>query len=146
MTAADGTRVIRLDAVPVALVLRSQDHLDELVRELQIIAIGVATATTDEPSPGRLASLVSEALERLDTMRAMTREQVRAAAEAGSETVALEITIPEGAAADIHQLVDLLDEADRLCEEGALLTLASPPEVRAFRREMAEQLVRQLTG
>ena len=141
--AADGL-VVRLEKLPVALVLRAQEHIDELVRELQIITIGVQMATTDGPPAGRLGALVTEALDRLETVRALTRQQVRAAADDGRETVALEITVPRRAAGDISALMDLLDEADRLCDEGELLTLASPPDVRAFRRRVADQVLRQL--
>jgi hypothetical protein len=144
VTPADGARVVRVDDVPVDLVLRSQEHLEELLREMQIITIGMQTATTADNPTGRVGRLVGEALERLEAARALTHEQARAVADAGGALVSLELSLPEGAAEDIRRLTELLEEADRLCEEGALITLASPPEVRSFRRDMAERLIRQL--
>lgn len=137
-------RSVRVEGVPVDLAVRSQEHMEELVRELQIIAIGIETgSTTDEP-PARVARLISELLERHAAVRSANREVLREAALGGIGEVALEMELPVAAADDIRQLLLLLDQADRLCEEGALLTLASPPEVREFRRRAAEQLLDQL--
>lgn len=137
-------RSVRVEGVSVDLAMRSQEHMEELVRELQIIAIGMETDSATGEPPVRVAGLISELLERYAAVRSANREVLRGAADAGVGEVTLEMELPVDAAEDVRQLLVLLDRADRLCEEGALLTLASPPEVRQFRRRVAEQLLEQL--
>lgn len=54
--------------------------------------------------------------------------------------------MPPAVAAAAAQLRDLLDEADEFCCAGDLLTLATQPEGRAFRRWYLDEFRRQIDG
>ena len=51
---------------------------------------------------------------------------------------------PREAGESVLQLQELVTEADRLCEQEQLLTLASPPELRELRAWMAHEVSGQL--
>ena len=44
------------------------------------------------------------------------------------------------------RMADQLDEIDRYCEQGQLLTLAATPAVRQFRRWYVQEVADQLAG
>lgn len=136
--------MIRLEGVPVALFLESQDHQHDLIRELQLIEIGgrLDPATTEVSH--RLARLITDILTRYGQVRSATRRQALAALDRGEGHVTLEVPAAPGMAEALAEWLRLLEEADEVCHMGELLVLASSPEVRALRRWYAEQLTSAL--
>jgi hypothetical protein len=134
----EGWKTIRMPQAPVRLALRIDQHLDDLVRELQLIDAGGASPARDV---GRLIeSLVSHRA----YARHMGRRIAQDAAEAGLEHVDIEMTLPRAAAADIALLLEIVEEADRLCDEQELLTLSSTPEMVSLREWFTETMIDQL--
>lgn len=135
-----GWVLVRLAACPVELSLRQDQHLDELVRELQLLDAERGPAQSRALAEQIRGLLLSPAHARLTGRR--TAERAR---DAGAETVDVEMAMPR----EFHVLVQQLDEsvkrADLLCEEGLLLTLASPPELRSLRAWMTHEIVAQTT-
>ena len=131
-----GWHVVRLVDCPVALSLAQDEHLDELVRELQLIG-----PRNDEPA---LASVIRGLLDGQAQARHMGRRTAQDAAAEGREHVTVEMVLPSGAAEQVEQLDAAVAEADALCERERLLTLTSPPEVRALRRWMRDELSDQI--
>jgi anti-sigma regulatory factor (Ser/Thr protein kinase) len=133
-----GWALVRLVQCPVALSLRQDSHLDELVRELQLLAVdegnGESAAIADEIR----GLLVSPTHARLTGRRAaeLARQQHLAAVD-------IEMAMPREFSIVAQQLHRAVAKADRLCEEGRLLTLASPPELRELRAWMTHEIVRQ---
>lgn len=161
---------VRLLQVPLPLLTAAQQASDELMREFTLIASQLRRdpvdssgngpedrnrpADTSHPSgegrllPARLVSIV-------ETLNAgygpFTGEQdaVIDQAVASGEPVLPELTykVPSSAAAAAVTLSHLLDEADEYCQAGQhLLTLATPPELVAFRRWFLEEFPRQTRG
>ncbi len=136
-----GWTLVRLVSCPVELSLRQDRHLDELVRELQLMS-------------GDVASERSQALaERLEGLlggpahaRHTGRMEAMQAAAAGLEHLDVEMAIPNELAHGVSELQETVSEADRLCEEARLLTVASSPELRALRSWMTEEINAQVEG
>ena len=131
-----GWHRVRLVDCPVALSLSQDDHLDELVRELQLLDV-----RTDEPE---LAPVIRGLLDGQAQARHMGRRTAQEAAAAGRERVTVELVLPEPAAEQVERLDAAVAAADALCERERLLTLASPPEVRRLRTWMRDEIHDQI--
>ena len=142
---SEGTAVqrrVRLLRVPTDVQVRNMRHLDDLVHELHILQAGVNSGRA-EVGP-RLAALLSEILETYAPARDAVREQAEAALAQGREVVDIDVDLPPEAAGAAAHLFDRLADADRLCEELELLTMAAPPEVTELRGWMTAQIVAQV--
>lgn len=137
----DGWGVVRLLGCPVELALRSDQHLDELIRELQLI-----NADEENPPSRQIARVIEGLLQAPAFARHTARRIVQEAAAAGLDVVDVEMTLPRQIAATVRDLERAVRRADALCERAELLTLASTPELRAIRTWMAECLVTQPEG
>lgn len=131
-----GWHVVRLVDCPVGLSLAQDDHLDELVRELQLVH-----PHSQEPE---LASVIRGLLEGQAQARHMGRRTAQDAAAEGREQVTVEMVMPSPAAEQVEQLDAAVAAADALCERERLLTLASPPGVRALRAWMRDEVRDQI--
>lgn len=140
----DITETVVLPAVPVRLLLESQDHQHDLIRELRLIDLGERFDVTSADSPLDLARMINEILVRYGHVRAATREQAVAALNEGKEVVDLKVPVRHGMADALRRWLQLLEEADRFCDQGDLLTLAAPLAVRELRRWYVEQLTGRL--
>jgi hypothetical protein len=138
---------VELRRVPVELQARAAEHAEELQREFVLISEGLQH-TDDAPAlPRRLLDLV-ETLRR--EFGGFTTEQEDAFDEAvrtGVPTIDLRFRVPPAAAQAAVALGRMLDEADEYCREGRhLLTLATPPDLVAYRRWYLQQFVDQTGG
>jgi hypothetical protein len=128
-----------LRGCPVELSLRQDEHLDELVRELQLLAID-----RDNVRSRELAARLQELLGAPAHARHLGRRTAHDAAAAGRDVVDVEMFLPREVGGAARHLQAVVEAADRLCEEEELLTVASPPEVRELRAWMTDQVERQL--
>lgn len=133
-----GWVLIRLAQCPVALSLRQDAHLDELVRELQLLA-----ADRNNPTAQATANEISELLHSPAHARLTGRRTAERARAEGLSHVDVEMAIPREFSDVVKQLHAVVSRADELCREDRLLTLASSPEVVALRTWMTEQIVAQ---
>ncbi len=131
-------RVVLLGC-PVAASLRQDEHLDELIRELQLLA-----ADQDQPRSRQVAQELRGLLAGPAHARHLGRRTALDAAAAGLATVDIEMAMPREAAGAVLRLQELVSEADRLCESEQLLTLASSPELRRLRAWLTHEVAGQL--
>jgi hypothetical protein len=134
----EGWGRVRMVGCPVLLSLRQDQHLDELVRELQLISI------EDNPRSRELATQMEHLLEGPAAARHTGRRVAQDAAAAGLDSIDLEMAMPREFSHEVEKLQESVQLADRLCEEMHLLTLASAPDIQALRVWMAEQVAGQL--
>jgi anti-sigma regulatory factor (Ser/Thr protein kinase) len=134
-----GWTKVRLAACPVRLSLRQDEHLDELIRELQLLQIDEG-----ETRSQALASQIEGLLVAPAHARLTGRRIAQLADEAGIEHVDVEMALPVEASEMIRALQSAVSAADRLCEDMELLTLSSSPELRDLRRWMTEEIVAQI--
>ena len=137
-TLPEGWGLVRMIACPVDLSLRQDQHLDELIRELQLISID------DNPGSRQLAGQLQDLLRGPAAARHTGRRVAQEAAAAGRQSIDIEMAMPREFSAEVEKLQEAVLHADRLCAEMQLLTLASTPELVALRAWMTEQVSHQL--
>ena len=134
----DGWVTVRLAGCPVRLSLRQDEHLDELIRELQLVG-----AYLPNPRSQALALELQGLLSGPAHARHMGRRTAQQAAAEGHELIDVEMAMPREFSAEVEKLDKAVKAADVLCEEMRLLTLASPEDLRALRAWMTEEIVQQ---
>jgi anti-sigma regulatory factor (Ser/Thr protein kinase) len=135
----EGWVVVRLAGCPVSLSLQQDQHLDELVRELTLMS----AAEGSTPESGALARRLEAILRSPAQARAAGRRQAQAALARGERLVDVEMAMPREFSTEVRRLDEAVREADVLCEQQRLLTLASTPELRAFRAWMVAEISAQ---
>ena len=133
--------VLLLD-LPVKVHVVAAAHQEALQREIDIISIDDQSA-----APARLLVLIDEVQERFGGLSEHPAAELQAAIDRGAATVDLTYVVPPDAAEAAERLLQVLDEVDEYCRRGEhLLTLASPPEVVAYRRWFLGEFAAQLRG
>ena len=128
---SDEEVVIRLLGAPVQLFPATQQHTEALLREYALMAMELESGQ----SAPRLV---------LD-MRAVAA-QIRAAVDSGLGTADLVVAAPESAKTTVADACVALEVADRLAEDGHLLSPPALPEVRWCRDWFLSEVVSQLSG
>lgn len=132
--------MVRLAQCPVGLSLQQDRHLDELVRELQLLSVDQGSVESAALAEEIRGLLVSPTHARLTGRR--TAERAR---EEGKEVVDVDMAMPREFSGLILQLHEAVTRADELCRDGRLLTLAAPPGVQELRSWMTHEIVAQAT-
>lgn len=143
---ADGLVELCLQRLPLSVYLEAEQHNDALLRELTLMVESARSLPDGPEVPRRLLELAEEVRSELRTATDSIRTQVEEAIRQGAVTVDLAVAVPVTGWAILLRMADQLDEADRYCEEGQLLTLASSPTVRALRRWYVTEVAEQLGG
>ena len=129
---------VRLAGCPVRLSLRQDEHLDELIRELQLVG-----ADRANPTSQALAVELRDLLSGPAHARHMGRRVAQQAAQEGREYIDVDMAMPREFSAEVEKLDLAVKAADVHCAEMRLLTLASSDELRALRAWMTEEIVQQ---
>ena len=132
-----------LGEVPTPLLLSAKAHVDNLVREFTLAAVG-ADSNVSGQLPPHLATLIETVVTRFSEARQAIKRQALAAANLGLPYVRLELNLPASAAGAGEEYLRALDEADGYCHAARLLTVESPPRHRLFRQWYVGELVAQL--
>ena len=134
-SAVEATFVVHLLGLPPDLALATIEYGDAVLREHALLTIGAASGRARGsawPTPAiDLGPLLGQAA---------------AAQEAGRTAIDVVLDFPVGAGPAALERLALVDEADRLAQEGELLTPAAVPEVGACRRWLFGQIGLQAEG
>lgn len=146
MTDAPHLVDVRLLEVPVAVRGRSMQHGEELVREMTLVA-----QSEDLPGtalPQRLVQLAKEVRSTYGVFSVKADQEFDAAVARGDEVIdELVYHVPPTMGPFVRHLIEVLDEADAYCRAGQhLLTLATPPDIAAYRLWVLREFERQLAG
>jgi anti-sigma regulatory factor (Ser/Thr protein kinase) len=133
-----GWTLVRLAGCPVELSLQQDRHLDELVRELQLLG-----ADEGRPESTTLAHEIRDLLVSPAHARVVGRRTAERAREEGKEAVDVEMAMPRELSAMVVRLQSAVARADELCEDGRLLTLTSSRQLRELRAWMTHEIVAQ---
>jgi len=144
---AEAVLTVHVLALPVGLQRRAQQHNEGLTRELVLIAEQMRQQGHEGTLPLRLVALVEQLDHQYGGLTDAQEQQLEAAYKSGAQTVDLTYRVPGSAAAAAGALGQILDEADDFCREGRhLLTMATPPELVAYRGWFLSQFVDQAAG
>jgi anti-sigma B factor antagonist len=131
---------VRFVDLPVEIHRRSSEHREALRRELAFIE----HAQAPDAAPARLNALTTELTARYGATTEAQSNQLLGAMAAGEERIELEYELPPDIVDATAHIGALLDELDDFCREGDLLTLVTPPDVRAYRLWILEELTAQI--
>jgi PAS domain S-box-containing protein len=131
---------VTLGDVPTDLLLDAKAHVDSVVRELTLSESGSRSGVSGT-LPRHLAELVHDVVTEFAEARQAIKRQAIAAAGRGQARTTLTLTLRGDAAAAGERYLAALEEADTYARSSRLLTLAAPPQHRAFRRWYVTSLV-----
>jgi len=134
---------VRLGAVPTDLLLAAKGHIDNVVREFTLARAG-DDVQHDPEMRARFAQLIETVTRGFVDARAEIKRQAVEAASRGDVQTELVLHLPLSAADAGEQYLAALDETDAYARAARLLTLATPPTHRVFRRWYVQALVDQL--
>jgi hypothetical protein len=130
---------------PLDLYLRAQEHADDLIRELTLIANSAAVEGGHSDLPARLLVLVEQLTHQYAGVSDDVEKQRDAALDHGETRMDLTYRVPRTIAAAVRHLGEVFDEADDYCRDGEhLLTLATPPAALAYRHWLLEEFFAQI--
>jgi hypothetical protein len=124
-----------LTGMPVALWLAAREHHNTLMREFSLHEQALRSTTGEVP-----LDLVAA-----DRARSLVLAALRAAAGPGPR-VDVRVVVHRGQARWFSALRDVLDRAEQLALDGALLAPPGPPEIVAVRHWASGQVLAQLHG
>jgi hypothetical protein len=138
---------VELQGLPVAVQVRATEHMQDLQREFVLIADGLQHSQDTPALPRRLLDLVDALQRQYGGFTEEQEDQLDEAHRDGRATLDLTFRVPADVTDAAVALGTLLDEADAFCREGRhLLTLATPPDLVAYRRWYLQQFVDQVAG
>jgi serine phosphatase RsbU (regulator of sigma subunit) len=134
---------VELGEVPTGFLLAAKAHVDNLVREFNLIATGAAEGLT-APVPPHLASLLSIITEQFADARLSIKQQALQAAHEGRARTNLVLDLNLDAAEAGSAYLGALDQLDEYCRAMRLFTLETEPEHRVFRRWYVGEIMAQV--
>jgi hypothetical protein len=137
------TFTLRLRRLPTDLFVRNRRHLDDLVHELHVVAVGRDSGLEIDP---RLAEAIDAILEEFAGPREAVFVAARDAFLSGQREIDIDLTLPVAAVEKVRQALELLEEVEDLSRRGVLLTLPAPPDLWALRRWVEREVKRQAAG
>jgi hypothetical protein len=139
---------VRILRAPLRLWDRARQHTEGLVREFNLLIIGIDQADGSDRHrvPFRLVEVANSLRARYAGISDAQETELDDALERGEATRDFTYLVPRHVADACQQLLDLLDEADAYCADGELMTLVAPPDQREFRRWYLQEFIRQING
>jgi GAF domain-containing protein/anti-sigma regulatory factor (Ser/Thr protein kinase) len=142
-------RPVRVVAAPLRLVRESEDHFDDLFRELQMASLG---GPGDSARPAarqvvaRLAPLADHVKSRLAPMREPVRREIWEAVRRGDRLIDLNLLADAGMPSVFEMFAELLTESALGARRGFLLTEPPGREVVAWRQWLRNEMESQIAG
>lgn len=132
-----------LRELPVALYAASYVHHQELRRELRLLALAHGDAYPIASSISRVFRSFDDQLRGSGGTSAL---DAALEGEATSKAIDATLVVPPTLPHTASRMIDMLELADTFCRSERLLSLATSPEQRAFRRWYLGEFVRQGDG
>ncbi|MDQ4053061.1 MAG: ATP-binding protein [Actinomycetota bacterium] len=133
----EGWKLVRVPDAPVALSVRIDSHIDEVIRELQLIDSSPTSPTAEQ------ARLIN-GLVSVPFARHTARAQALDAAERGQTHMDVYLPMPREAAPSVRGLLVAMRVADQLCRDHQLLAVPASEEMDLLREWFTHSIVTQL--
>jgi hypothetical protein len=136
---------VEIRGLPLNLHARAQQQGADMQREFQLI-VEQARLHADSV-PARLLELSTQLSARYESFSDDQEQVVEDALDAGERQLdLLTFQLPAHAGDAAREVSVILDEADEYCRDGQLLTLATPPDLVAYRRWYLDNFTMQCAG
>jgi PAS domain S-box-containing protein len=133
---------VQLGAVPTEFLLAAKSHIDDVVRELELVSSHAGSSGEPLPAPERL--LIDAVTKDFAPARNSIKRQALESAGRGELVTELTLQLPLSAADAGERYLAALDEIDRQSRSARMLTLAPPRSHVAFRRWYLRGVIDQL--
>jgi len=133
-------RTVHLLAVPLEVLVELQLYFDDMVRELQLIAVGQA----DAGAAHRLHRLAVHTQHEIARARNDLHVQARAGLDAGEPVADLVVDLRPSAVAASRALIPLVDAFDEASRVGELLAAPCTPRARQLLEWIVDEIEVQL--
>jgi len=133
-------RTVRLIGVPIHQFVQLQIYFDDMVREMQLIAVGVG----DKGAAGRLADLAVYVQHDIAGHRNLIHAEALGAAAEGRTHVDVTLQLLPASVPDAHRLVEVAEALDAQSRSGLLLTAPASPEVIGVLRWIVSEVTDQI--
>jgi hypothetical protein len=129
------TERITLPGLQTRQVLAMIEHLDDVIRELSLIAAGARSGTAGATVPDHFLTTMDRVRPILYAQKESISRQADRAWRAGEQTLDVAVELPVSAAATIVEVLEVFEAVDESAVgDGAMLLPASSPEISEFRR------------
>lgn len=135
---------VQLRNLPVAVLVASREHHDELMREFRLMALSDAVPASS--APRRLVDLIEILGVRYAASAARPDAEVDAALARGQASIDLTYHVPAAVGHAAQVLDELMREADELCRAEQLLTLSRSQLMIEFAQWYLRCFVDQIAG
>jgi anti-sigma regulatory factor (Ser/Thr protein kinase) len=142
---AAGLSHVRIDGLPVGLMLRVDEYLTTLGQELGMLRLDHRPSAL----PGRAAhslDVVDRVLTEWSDARDFIRQLAEAAYDAGDDTFGVELDLPVGAAEAASALASALREIQEVSRQGKVLLPPLAEDAAAFFSAFLTDVVEQVRG
>jgi GAF domain-containing protein len=142
-------RPVRVVAAPLRLVRESEDHFDDLFRELQMASLGGpgdAARPDARQVVARLAPLAEHVKGRLAPMREPVRRAIWEAVRRGDRLIDINLLADAGMPSVFEMFGELLAESALGARRGFLLTEPPSREVVEWRQWLRNEMESQIAG
>lgn len=144
----DGLFVFRLLELPIVLRDRSQQQGIDLLREMELIAVGAANGMSTHAAPARLLQLAAEMEAIYAPYVSTTSAEIEAALDRGEQSIPeVSYRVPPATVAFIERIRAVLAEVEEYCNDGGpLLAVAPDADIVAYREWSMQEVRRQYDG
>ena len=144
MVVPPSLRRVCVPRTPAGLVVRADEYLLGLMRELELLRLGRRAGLTPPQPAEELLEAMEHILLRMGPKRLVARDTAEHALQRGISHVDIALDLLLDAADDVAALLAIYDEVVRCAADLKLLMPPPDPEVAAFQREWLRELERQL--
>lgn len=137
---------VTLRGYPVQLGIAVAEHIEEWMREFQLIALSRAAGSDGGDVPDRLVQMISQLSRTYGTELEGPDRLREEAAQRGEASVDLTYPVRPETEQVVRAWQQLLREVDEYCAREDLLTLQRPPDQVALQDWVVEEFLRQLDG
>lgn len=133
--------------VDTAKLLAVIEQIDDVIREIALVQIGMATGTSGSTLPPEVLKAMNGVREVVFRPKEIISKQVAAAWAEGRERLDVTVDIEAAAGPVVRTVLDAFDRVDDAAMgDRAMLIPSAPPEVRQFRRWFFTEVADQLEG
>jgi len=133
-------RIVHLRGVPIRDFVHLQVYFDDMVREMQLIAVG----RSDRGAAGRLADLAVYVQHDIAGHRNILYAEALQAEAAGLDRLDMGVNLLPSSVPDARRLIEVAEELDAQSRNGLLLTAPASDAVLDVLRWIVEEIEGQL--
>ena len=142
---------VELRNFPTALGKRQDEHIEELQREIQLIALSLAPPAPGDAAvvhqmPPALSALVEQLFEHYATELDEPTRRRQEAFDRGEESVTITYPVLPATRGVTLAWRAMMEQVDAFCRDGELLALETPPDLVALREWVLQEFLSQLDG